>query len=162
MSCVFVMSSHAQVRMFFRRWQIFLLDSDHLTCTSASCSCQWKNQNPIWATLYSGFARFLHELWFLLLSLFDYSDKLNAGTIGNMVLWTFFNANTFNVLLGFSRGKKLLFQTKMIKKIQISKCVSQETKVLVITHQSLLKSHQSSYFLIDGGSQFFGFHCSIL
>lgn len=58
-------------------------------------------------------------------------------------------------------GKKILFQTKMIKKIQITKCLSQETKVLATTQQFLLKSHHSSYFLIDGGSQFFGFLCSI-
>lgn len=40
---------------------------------------------------------------------------------------TFFNANTFNVLLGFPR-KKFLFQSKMIKKIQITKYLSQEIR----------------------------------
>lgn len=41
--------------------------------------------------------------------------------------YTFLNANTFHVLLGFSR-KKFLFQSKMIKKIQKPKYLSQEIK----------------------------------
>lgn len=130
MSCVFVMSSHAQVRMFFRRWQIFLLDSDHLTCTSASCSCQWKNQNPIWATLYSGFARFLHELWFLLLSLFDYSDKLNAGTMEIWFCEHFLMQTPSMFYLDFPEEKSFCFKPKWLRRYKYQNACPRKQKSL--------------------------------
>lgn len=130
MCCPSVTRSHAQLRMFLRRLQIFLPDSDHITCTSASCSGQWKSPNTQLGNLIFCFCRI--SSWIMIASVLPLWLSRQAQCWSHwkyLALCTFFNANTCNVLLGFSREKKkFLFQTKMIKKIWITKRLSQEKK----------------------------------